>query len=400
MATEEEIRGRVERLRAVLPEEVAHRWRLPPGRVIDGPAALPSGVRRLYALTWAPRVGWLVLYEPDQIAVADDDFREWGMPDEANGRWACFGKCAEARLYVDTVDGTVATVSTWDLKEGRLRLRPLAADVLEFFAEYAIGPRYPVILEDPVAQPILPAADDEWMRFLLEHGFVDRAALADLEARWAARYVPPQRWRPPEAWTQAPPGELERSLRSRLDRLQEVGYEVFASSGAADEWDLNHLGFFVDGGVGLSETPDPSEWLWRLHRLAGAASFGPLGFHAEGFMLDQTKSLPRRFAKLGLDPDDARQWYAVGAYHGKAVLLLHRETGQVAGLEPSPADRLRPLHADIYGFIDEYGLGERHRELIYRPRSRTQVRAARQWLDFLRACGVLTPGPQGGMKSG
>ncbi|MEU5883123.1 hypothetical protein [Spirillospora sp. NPDC047279] len=123
--------------------------------------------------------------------------------------------------------------------------------------------------------------------------------------------------------------------------------------------------------------------------MLGTSALGAIRFHAEGHMLDRTRTLHRRFTKLGLDADDARDWFAVGGYHRKADLLLHRGTGRIAGLEPAPSNRLRPLHDDPLRFLDEYGLGERHPELVFNPRSRLQRTAVRQWLDHLRACRVL-----------
>ncbi|MEW2354938.1 hypothetical protein [Spirillospora sp. NPDC029432] len=328
-------------------------------------------------------------HEPDDIDTAADDFREWRLRVEDPRKWLCFAKCFEALIYVHADTGTVATVSAWDLKAGRLRLRPLAGSVLDFFAEYAIGPKHPIILEDPAAQPLLPTADDEWIQFLLTHGFVTQAELTELGEQWAAQYVPPLTPQIPDAWRRGPASDLERSLRRKVALLEKVDQRALQSTGAIDDWNLNHLGFGVDPGIELVRIPEPTESLYRVVKMLGPATLGPIQLHTEDRIIDQTGTLPRRLAKLGLDPDDAHHWFDIGTYHLKAALLLHRVTGQIAGLEPSPSNRLRPLHDDVFGFIDEYGLGLRHPELCYNPRSRPQATAARQWLDFLRLFHVL-----------
>ena len=318
-----------------------------------------------------------------------DDFADWGLNVEDPGNWVRFARCAEAGVYVNTANGAVATISARDLKSGRLRLRELAGDVLEFFAEYAIGPRYPIILEDPAAQRLLPAREDDWVRFLLSTGIIEQSTLENLEAQWTDEYADPVS-QIPTAWPDTPHNEAERTLQQKLTRLRAIGFDVFASPGFADEWNLDHIGFDPGLGVRMSLIPDATEPLWRLQRIVGTAGLGTLYLYTEELIIDHTKALPRRFASLGMDDVQARQWFAIGEYHRKAKLLLHRETGEVAGLEPAPSNRLRHLHPDPIGFVNEYGLSSRHTELCYNPRSRPQSKAARQWVDFLRACEVST----------
>ncbi|XRQ13723.1 hypothetical protein ACN3XK_23390, partial [Actinomadura welshii] len=317
-----------------------------------------------------------------------DDFAEWGLNVDGSGQWIRFARCAEANVYVNKANGSVATISAWDLKSGRLRLRGLAGDVLDFFAEYAIGPKYPTILEDPAAQRLLPARDDAWMRFLLSIGAIEESALANLEARWADEYVDPAS-RVPPAWPDAPQNEAERTLQRKLTRLRDIGFDVLTSSGVVNEWNLNHIGFDPGQGARMRLIPDATEPLWRLQRMVGTAGFGTLYLYTEELIIDHTKTLPRRFTSLGMDDVEARNWFAIGEYHRKAKVLLHRETEEVAGLEPAPSSRLRHLHADPIGFVNEYGLSPRHTELCYNPRSRAQSKAAHQWVDFLRACEVV-----------
>ncbi|TDC74134.1 hypothetical protein [Actinomadura sp. 7K507] len=318
-----------------------------------------------------------------------DDFADWGLNVENPGQWVRFARCAEASVYVNTANGSVATISAWDLKSGRLRLRELAGDVLEFFAEYAIGPRYPTILEDPAAQRLLPASEDDWIRFLLSIGVIDESTLGNLEARWAEEYVDPAS-QIPATWSDTPQNEAERTVHQKLTRLRDIGFDVFASSGVANEWNLDHIGFDPGRGARMRLIPDATEPLWRLQRMVGTAGLGTLYLYTEELIIDHTKALPRRFTSLGIDDVQARQWFAIGEYHRKAKLLLHRETGEVAGLEPAPSNRLRHLHPDPIGFVNEYGLSPRHTELRYSPRSRPQSKAAHQWVDFLHACEVIT----------
>ncbi|XRQ08956.1 hypothetical protein ACN3XK_72835, partial [Actinomadura welshii] len=71
-ATERELRRRIDRIRAALPEPSHPSWRLPPGRSSGDTADLPSGLRALYELTFAPRAGWLVCHEVEEMGDAAD----------------------------------------------------------------------------------------------------------------------------------------------------------------------------------------------------------------------------------------------------------------------------------------------------------------------------------------
>ncbi|WP_205326011.1 hypothetical protein [Glycomyces sp. YM15] len=287
-------------------------------------------------------------------------------------------ECAETRLYVHRTQGVIAAISSRDLKSGRLRLRVLADDISGFLKEYVFGPKYMLIVADPESETVPPALEDDWMRFLLEQGLIDARRLARLEHQWADEYADPSP-QIPEAWSETEPGAAERSVAAKLARLDEVNVDVRKATRVDQDWDFARLGVYVSKPGEIQLISNPTEPLWRLHRLVSSSALGTLHFLTEEVMLDEQDALPKRLSRNGIDPSEADQWFVIGTYHLKARLLLSRVNGSVAGLEPAPAKRLRHLHDDLFEFIDEFALGTRHPELCYSPRSRVQATAARHY---------------------
>lgn len=385
-----ELTEKISRIRDAIPDAMRHAWYLPPGLGEAESQEVPSVLRNLYSLTSAPRVGSLVCLSPSKLDNAEDvrdDFDEWGIRVEGRGRWVRFGKCADARLYVHLESGVVTTISARDLKAGRLRLRELAANDVDFFDRYAVGPKYPLIVADPKAEHVASPIQDPWVEFLLEVGVIDRERLEGLEAHWAGEYVDPAP-NIPQEWRDADPSETELRVRRKIARLDETGWEVFPR--VAESWNLEHIGFSIGGGSEMYLLTDVTEPLWRLYRVLGSSGLGTLCLYTEELIIDATRELPRNFSRIGLSEAEASNWIAIGEYHAKARLLLNRKDGSVAGLEPAPSKRLRPLHRDLFGFVDEFGLGAEHPGLVYKTRSRVQAKAASQWVEFLAACGVIS----------
>ncbi|GIG65132.1 hypothetical protein [Phytomonospora endophytica] len=184
----------------------------------------------------------------------------------------------------------------------------------------------------------------------------------------------------------APP---QGPVAEKLRRLGRIGAKVLVSSGALGGWDLDLLGFGVTKGGEPRRITDVTTALRRLRRLTGTAHLSTLFPFNETETIAATADLGTAFAHTGLDPDGAANWFAVGRYHQRAALLpLHRQSGAVAGLEPVPAHRPRPLHDDVVAFVGEFGLGPRQRELAFDAADSAHAEAAERWLAFLAACGL------------
>lgn len=389
-----ELSETVAQIRDALPEALRHRWDIPPGLEGDALQAVPDVLRNLYALSERLSIGDFRCVPPNEIenaADVQDDFDEWGLRVDDRFQWIRFGKCAETRLYVHRTRGVIAAISAWDLKSGRLRLRVLADDVSGFLKEYLFGTKYMLIFADPEFETVPLASEDDWMQFLLAQELIDGTRLAQLENQWAGEYIDPSP-RIPEAWSETEPGAAERSVAAKLARLDEVNVDVRKATRVHQNWDFDYLGVHVSKPGDIQLISEPTESLWRLHRLVSSSSLGTLQFLTEEIMLDEQEELPNRLSQNGIDASEADQWFVIGTYQQKARLLLNRVNGSVAGLEPAPAKRLRHLHDDLFEFIDEFALGRRHPELCYSPRSRAQATAAGQWVEFLELCGVIPVG--------
>lgn len=384
------MQGKIERIRAAIPADREGRWSLPPGRSASG--AVPTQIERLYEVTYAPRCGSLVFWTAEQIesgrAEVLDDFEEWEFLEPEPERWAPFGRCDNATVYLHTVSGEVAVTSADEIKAGSSRLLTLAPDIVEFFDRFALGPEYPTITMNPSQMTVYLGDGDGWLGLLESAGCFEESDLRELESQWNRQYVRPTT-EPPQAWVEAAPSATEREFEEKLARIRTAADRVLKKPAKIESWDLDRMGIGHYKGASMTIRPSTRKDLWRLYRKQSASDYGVLQFFPDEFLYERTGELADAFESCGVDPSGSDQWLAIAQYHGNATLLLHKDSGEVVGLEPAPAKRLRSFGPDLFEFVNEYAMGSKHSELSYNPKDRKQSRNSQHWLEFLRSAGLI-----------
>ncbi|THV37749.1 hypothetical protein [Glycomyces buryatensis] len=311
-----------------------------------------------------------------------DDLGDWEFREPEPDRWVHIARCGNASVYLHLDAGTVAVTSADEMKAGGDKLRRLADDLPEFFHRYVFGPEYPLIEMNPSQMTVHLDDQDGWLALLETAGCFEHQALVQLKTQWDRQLSRPT-YTPPKAWIEAEPSDSELEFKRRLalltkaaDRLKPAKFE---------QWDLALMSIGHYKGAPMAIKPQLPQDLWRLYRMQSMSAYGVLQFGSDGMIYERSDQLAKTFKSCGVDPGESDRWLAIALYHGKATLLLHRETGEVAGLEPAPANRLRSFGSDLFAFVNEFGIGPRHGELCFSERDRRQARNARQWLEFLQA---------------
>ncbi|MCC3764181.1 hypothetical protein K3N28_14020 [Glycomyces sp. TRM65418] len=380
-----QIASKVERVRDAIPAAREALWSLPPGR---GVSSTLSPIAALYEVTHAPRCGSLVFWTAERIeagrAEVADDFEEWEFDEPEPNRWAPVARCENATVYLHSESGAVAVTSADEIKAGSRRLRRLAPGLFEFFDRFALGPEYPTITMDPSHMAVHTGDEDGWLGLLESAGCFEQRELRHLQSQWDRRFSRPGS-EPPRAWVDAEPGDTEREFARRLSRLSTAADRAFKKPARLEKWNLDRMGIGHYQGASMTVKPPMTQDLWRLYRMHSSSAYGVLQFLPDELVYERTDRLAEAFEACGIDPVESDGWLAVAQYHGKATLLLHADSGEVAGLEPAPARRLRTFSRDLFEFVSEFGIGRRHGELCYDPGSRNQSRDARHWVEFLES---------------
>lgn len=384
------IRDKVEQVRAAISVERQGLWSLPSGR--SGSGTAPIQIEQLYELTCAPRCGSLVFWTVEQIeegrVEVPDDFEEWEFAEPEPESWAPFGRCSNATLYLRTESGEVAVTSADELKAGSDRLRRLAPDLFDFFERFALGPEYPTITMDPTQMTVHLGDVDGWLGLLEAAGCYEARELRELGSQWDQQLVS-LTTEPPRAWKEAITGASEREFEEKLARLKTAANRVFKKPAKIGARDLDRMGIGHYEGSSMTIRPSMRRDLWRLYQHQSASDYGVLQFFPDEILYERTDGLVKEFEACGVDPAGSDRWLAIAQYHGKATLLLHKVNGEVAGLEPAPAKRVRSFGSDLFEFLNEYGMGPKHGELVYNPKDRKQARNSQHWLEFLQASGLI-----------
>ncbi|GAA2140152.1 hypothetical protein [Glycomyces algeriensis] len=384
------VQTKIDQVRGAIPTDADSLWALPRGRSASG--AAPSQIEQLYEITYAPRCGSMVFWTIEKIEAgrheATDDFEEWEFLEPEPERWAPFGRCAEATVYLHTETGAVAVTSADEIKAGSRRLRRLAPDIFEFFDRFALGPEYPTIAMDPSQMTVHLGDEDGWLGLLESAGCYEPDVLRQLKAQWDGQYLQPTT-EPPRAWTEAEPGASEREFEEKFARIKAAANKVFKKPAKLAAWDLDRMGIGHFEGASMTVKPPMRQDLWRLYGQQSASDYGVLQFFPDEILYERTDDLAETFRTCGIDPAGSGQWIAIAQYHEKATLLLHKESGEVAGLEPAPARRVRSFSPDLFAFVNEYAMGPRHGELCFNPKDRKQARNSQHWIEFLHANGLI-----------
>jgi hypothetical protein len=382
--------AKVEQVRAVLSAADERRWSLPPGRSRSG--AAPASMEQLYEITYAPRCGSLQFWTVEQIqdgwAEVADDFEDWEFLEADPEQWAPIGRCGNATVYLNTESGEVAVTSADEIKAGSNRLRRLAPDVFAFLDRFALGPEYPTITMAPEQMEVDVADVDGWLGVLESAGCFVEDELQDLKAEWNRQRVH-LTTEPPQAWVEADASDSEREFEQKLARIKAAANRVYKKPAKIEAWDLDRMGIGHYEGASMTIRPSMRQDLWRLYRRQSASDYGVLQFFSDDIIYERTDQLAQAFETCGVDPVGSDQWLAIAMYHEKATLLLHKETGEVAGLEPDPARCVRSFSPDLFAFMNEYAMGSRHDALIYKPGDRKQARNSQHWMEFLQVNGLM-----------